>query len=61
MSPIVTLPISGANQILPVRRMYYIGRNYALHFIEMVHDPEKEPPFFFQKNPNNLVRQRKIS
>ncbi|NOD31185.1 fumarylacetoacetate hydrolase family protein [Ruegeria atlantica] len=38
----------------PVRRVYCIGRNYAAHAIEMGHDPNREPPFFFQKNPNNL-------
>ncbi|MES0824853.1 fumarylacetoacetate hydrolase family protein [Ruegeria sp. SCP11] len=38
----------------PVRRVYCIGRNYAAHAIEMGHDPNREPPFFFQKNPDNL-------
>lgn len=38
----------------PVRRVYCIGRNYAAHAIEMGHDPDREPPFFFQKNPDNL-------
>jgi fumarylpyruvate hydrolase len=37
-----------------VRRVYCIGRNYAAHAIEMGHDPDREAPFFFQKNPNNL-------
>jgi fumarylpyruvate hydrolase len=32
-----------------------VGRNYAAHAVEMGHDPDKEPPFFFQKNPDNLV------
>ena len=40
--------------LFPVRRVYCIGRNYAAHAIEMGHDPDREPPFFFQKNPNNL-------
>ncbi|MBG6204967.1 fumarylpyruvate hydrolase [Labrenzia sp. EL_13] len=38
----------------PVRRVYCIGRNFAAHAVEMGHDPNREPPFFFQKNPNNL-------
>lgn len=38
----------------PVRRVYCIGRNYAAHAIEMGHDPNREAPFFFQKNPENL-------
>lgn len=52
--PIVTLPIAGSDEMFPVRRVYCIGRNYAAHAIEMGHDPDREPPFFFQKNPDNL-------
>lgn len=48
------LPIDGSDATFPVRRVYCIGRNYAAHAIEMGHDPDREPPFFFQKNPNNL-------
>ncbi len=49
-----TLPINGSGELFPVRRVYCIGRNYAAHAVEMGHDPDREPPFFFQKNPNNL-------
>lgn len=52
--PVVALPIAGSDAIFPVRRVYCIGRNYAAHAVEMGHDPDREPPFFFQKNPNNL-------
>jgi len=52
--PMVTLPVSGTDDKFPVRRVYCIGRNYAAHAIEMGHDPDREPPFFFQKNPDNL-------
>ena len=52
--PQVALPIAGSDDLFPVRRVYCIGRNYAAHAIEMGHDPDREPPFFFQKNPNNL-------
>jgi len=47
-------PIKDTDDLFPVRRVYCIGRNYADHAIEMGHDPDREPPFFFQKNPNNL-------
>ena len=47
-------PVEGSDAALPVRRVYCIGRNYAAHAVEMGHDPDKEPPFFFQKNPDNL-------
>lgn len=50
---VVTIPVSGGGSF-PVRRVYCIGRNYAAHAVEMGHDPDREPPFFFQKNPNNL-------
>ena len=52
--PIIALAIAGTDDQFPVRRVYCIGRNYAAHAIEMGHDPDREPPFFFQKNPDNL-------
>ena len=52
---IPTLPVAGTDQVFPIRRVYCVGRNYAEHAIEMGHDPNREPPFFFQKNPDNVV------
>lgn len=52
--PVHTIPVDGGGAF-PVRRVYCIGRNYAAHAVEMGHDPDREPPFFFQKNPNNLI------
>ena len=52
--PVVGIPVAGSDAMFPVRRVYCIGRNYAAHAVEMGHDPDREPPFFFQKNPNNL-------
>ncbi len=51
---VTALSIVGSDEKFPVRRVYCIGRNYAAHAVEMGHDPDREPPFFFQKNPNNL-------
>lgn len=51
--PVATIPVASGGSF-PVRRVYCIGRNYAAHAIEMGHDPDREAPFFFQKNPNNL-------
>ena len=48
------LPVAGGTGLFPVRRVYCIGRNYAAHAVEMGHDPDREAPFFFQKNPSNL-------
>jgi len=50
-----TLPVRGSDSLFPVHRIYCVGRNYAEHAREMGHDPDKEPPFFFQKNPDTLV------
>ncbi len=50
---IPTIPTSGGGAF-PVRRIYCIGRNYAAHVVEMGGDPNREAPFFFQKNANNL-------
>ena len=52
--PRITAPIKNTDALFPVRRIYCIGRNYADHAIEMGYDPDREPPFFFQKNPDNL-------
>lgn len=52
--PRISAPIKNTDALFPVRRIYCIGRNYADHAIEMGHDPDREPPFFFQKNPDNL-------
>lgn len=51
--PIASIPVAGGGHF-PVRRVYCIGRNYAAHAVEMGHDPDRDPPFFFQKNPDNL-------
>jgi fumarylpyruvate hydrolase len=54
-APAPALPIRGTNKLFPVHRIYCVGRNYAEHAKEMGHDPNREPPFFFQKNPDTLV------
>ncbi|HET7717854.1 MAG TPA: fumarylacetoacetate hydrolase family protein [Bauldia sp.] len=52
--PLPTLPVVGTDRLFPVHRIYCVGRNYAAHAVEMGGDPNREPPFFFQKNPDNL-------
>jgi fumarylpyruvate hydrolase len=51
--PQPTLPISGSDKLFPIHRIYCVGRNYAEHTKEMGGDT-KDPPFFFQKNPDNV-------
>lgn len=52
---VAALPVAGTGQLFPVHRIYCVGRNYAAHAVEMGHDPNKEAPFFFQKNADNIV------
>jgi 2-keto-4-pentenoate hydratase/2-oxohepta-3-ene-1,7-dioic acid hydratase in catechol pathway len=49
------VPIVGSDKGFPVRRIYCIGRNYAAHAREMGADPDREPPFFFQK-PTDAIQ-----
>lgn len=51
----VALPIDGSGDLFPVRTVYCIGRNYAAHAREMGKDPDREPPFFFMKRPQDIV------
>ena len=50
---VASIAVAGGGAF-PVRRIYCIGRNYAAHAVEMGHDPDREAPFFFQKNASNL-------
>ncbi|MGN6285948.1 MAG: fumarylacetoacetate hydrolase family protein [Afipia sp.] len=52
---VATIPIAGSDEVFPVRRIYCIGRNYAAHAIERGSDPNREPPFFFQK-PTDAIQ-----
>ncbi len=53
--PLPTVPVRGTGRLFPVHRIYCVGRNYAEHAREMGHHPDREPPFFFQKNPDSIV------
>jgi fumarylpyruvate hydrolase len=46
--PQAVVPVAGGG-LFPVRRIFCVGRNYAEHAREMGADPDREPPFFFQK------------
>ena len=51
-------PIADSKDLFSVRRIYCIGRNYAVHSREMGSDPIREPPFFFQK-PTDAIQNVK--
>ena len=53
-APVVSVPVVGSGERFPVHRIYCVGRNYEEHAKEMGFTG-REPPFFFQKNPDNLV------
>ena len=48
-------PVEGSKARFPVRRVFCVGRNYADHAREMGHDPDREPPFFFDKPADALI------
>jgi fumarylpyruvate hydrolase len=52
---VTTVPVEGMSAVFPVCRVFCVGRNYAEHAIEMGHDPDREPPFFFMKPANAVV------
>mmetsp|Transcript_8049 Transcript_8049/g.12606 ORF Transcript_8049/g.12606 Transcript_8049/m.12606 type:complete len:240 (+) Transcript_8049:75-794(+) len=52
--------LSSASEVFPIHRIYCIVRNYREHAIEMGHDPEREPPFFFQKPADAATTSRII-
>jgi fumarylpyruvate hydrolase len=51
---IVTVPVEGASEAFPVRRILCVGRNYAAHRREMGGD-DRDPPFFFAKPADAIV------
>src|SRR5919106_888580 len=52
---VTTIPVAGTDEVFPVARVFCVGRNYAEHAVEMGHDPDREPPFFFMKPPDAVV------
>ena len=55
--PVQSLPVHGSTQRLPVNRLFFVGRNYHAHAVEMGRPVDKavEPPFYFTKSPQTLV------
>ena len=51
-----SVAIEGSEERFPVRRIYCVGRNYRAHAIEMGSDPDREPPFFFMKPADAVVK-----
>src|SRR2546421_12600405 len=55
--PVYSLPVRGKAQRLPVNRLFFVGRNYHAHAVEMGRPVDKrvERPFYFTKSPQTLV------
>ncbi|MFB0936355.1 MAG: fumarylacetoacetate hydrolase family protein [Propionivibrio sp.] len=53
-APQVVVPVVDVDAGFPVRRVYCVGQNYALHVAEMGGDG-REPPFYFSKPADALV------
>ncbi|MEG3060890.1 MAG: fumarylacetoacetate hydrolase family protein [Comamonas sp.] len=52
-----SLPVRGSEQRLPIHRLFFVGRNYHAHAVEMGRPVDKsvERPFYFTKAPSTLV------
>ena len=55
-APQAAVPVRGSAQHYAVGRIFCVGRNYAAHAREMGFDPDREPPFYFNKTPAHLAR-----
>lgn len=55
--PTFSLPVRGSEKRLPVNRLFFVGRNYHAHAVEMGRPVDKsvERPFYFTKSPQTLV------
>lgn len=55
--PVRSLPVRGMSERLPVNRLFFVGRNYHAHAVEMGRPVDKsvEVPFYFTKSPSTLV------
>src|SRR5215472_8538685 len=54
-SPPAAARIAGSDLRFPDRRIFCVGRNYALHVKEMGGDPKAEAPLFFTKPADAIV------
>jgi fumarylpyruvate hydrolase len=57
---VTTVAVAGTDAAFPVARVFCVGRNYAEHSIEMGHNPDREPPFFFMKPANAVVQMDRL-
>ncbi len=53
----MTVPIRGTASRFPINRLFFVGRNYHAHAVEMGRPVDKsaERPFYFTKSPQTLT------
>lgn len=59
-APVHCLTVYQDDRLLPVRRVYCVGRNYAAHAREMGFS-DRDPPFFFCKPGDSVLTARQSS
>jgi fumarylpyruvate hydrolase len=54
---VAALPIQGKSELFPVNRLFFVGRNYHAHAVEMGKPVDKsvERPFYFTKSIGTLT------
>ena len=55
--PVYSLPVRGKTERLPINRLFFVGRNYHAHAVEMGRPVDKATtkPFYFTKASSTLV------
>src|SRR6185295_17751184 len=53
--PVVTAPVLGRPDRVPIRRIFCVGRNYEAHAREMGVAVDREAPFYFTKAAEHYV------
>src|SRR6476646_12174188 len=53
--PVVSAPVRGRSERVPIRRIFCVGRNYEAHAKEMGVVVDREAPFYFTKAAEHYV------
>src|SRR6187455_2825977 len=53
--PLITVPVRGRSERVPIRRIFCVGRNYEAHAREMGVAVDREAPFYFTKAAQHYV------
>lgn len=56
-----TLKILDDSRVMPLGKVYCVGKNYFDHIIEMNDSDLSEPPFYFTKLEQSITQEKKIS